>query len=187
MDEKRPTSSSDERDDVVQNTYIKPQHRKLHDPDITFEEYRYYADLTREAEKDLHSPKLRWREIINRRGRPEDTIENKEVTQVNFADHEKRISISDEEWVTANRAMRSASWGAAFYLITTDILGPYGVGFAIGTLGWGPGIALYTVFGFMAGYSGYLIWHTFLGLDSYEFPCRNYVSPPTTLFPSSNH
>lgn len=54
--------------------------------------------------------------------------------------------------------MRSASWGACFYLITTDILGPYGVGFALGTLGWGPGIALYTVFGFMAGYSGYLIW-----------------------------
>jgi hypothetical protein len=26
-----------------------------------------------------------------------------------------------------------------FYLITTDILGPYGVGFAMGTLGWGPG------------------------------------------------
>jgi len=26
-----------------------------------------------------------------------------------------------------------------FYLITTDILGPYGVGFSMGTLGWGPG------------------------------------------------
>jgi len=26
----------------------------------------------------------------------------------------------------------------------------------------------------MAGYSGYLIWHTFLGIDSYEFPARNY-------------
>lgn len=58
--------------------------------------------------------------------------------------------------------------------ITTDILGPYGVGFAMGTLGWAPGIALYTVFGFMAGYSGYLIWHVFLGVDSYEFPCRNH-------------
>ncbi len=61
-----------------------------------------------------------------------------------------------------------------FYLITTDILGPYGVGFALGTLGWGPGIALFTVFGFMAGYSGYLLRHVFLGLDSYQFPCRNY-------------
>lgn len=36
------------------------------------------------------------------------------------------------------------------------------------------GIALFTVFGFMAGYSGYLIWHVFLGVDSYEFPARNY-------------
>src|ERR1700759_5261663 len=26
----------------------------------------------------------------------------------------------------------------------------------------------------MAGYSGYLIWHVFLGIDSYEFPARNY-------------
>ena len=43
----------------------------------------------------------------------------------------------------------------------------------MGTLGYGPGIALYTVFGFMAGYSGYLIWHVYLGVDSYEFPCRN--------------
>ena len=36
------------------------------------------------------------------------------------------------------------------------------------------GVALYTVFGFMAGYSGYLIWRVFLGVDSYEFPARNY-------------
>ena len=49
-----------------------------------------------------------------------------------------------------------------------------GVGFALGTLGWGPGIVLYTVFGVMAGYSGYVIWHSFLGLDSYQFPLKNY-------------
>ena len=36
------------------------------------------------------------------------------------------------------------------------------------------GIALYTVFGLMAGYSGYLIWRVYLGVDSYEFPARNY-------------
>jgi hypothetical protein len=36
------------------------------------------------------------------------------------------------------------------------------------------GIAFYTIFGFFAGYSGYLIWHVFLGIDSYEFPARNY-------------
>ena len=26
----------------------------------------------------------------------------------------------------------------------------------------------------MAGYSGYLVWRVFLGVDSYEFPARNY-------------
>lgn len=46
--------------------------------------------------------------------------------------------------------------------------------FSLGTLGWGPGIAFYTVFGLMAGYSGYLIWRVFLGTDSYQFPNRNY-------------
>lgn len=51
--------------------------------------------------------------------------------------------------------------------ITTDILGPFATPFAIGTLGYGPGVALFTVFGFMAGYSGYLVWHIFLGIDSH--------------------
>ena len=163
---------------VAQSSYIKPQARKLHDPAITFEEYHYYARRTREEEEHLESPKLRWREIItrstNKDARETDAGADRKVSKVNFAIEQDRLHITDEEWSNASRAMRTASWGAAFYLITTDILGPYGVGFAMGTLGWGPGIALYTVFGFMAGYSGYLIWHTFLGLDSYEFPCRNY-------------
>ncbi len=37
-----------------------------------------------------------------------------------------------------------------------------------------PGIALYTVFAGLAGYSGYLLWDTFLGLDSYQFPLRSF-------------
>ena len=163
------------------STLIKPQARLIHDPAVTFEEYRYYALRTREEEKRLTSPKLRWREILTRSSKKEDPMidagpdhNHMKVVDANFASEEGRLHISDEEWSNASRAMRTASWGAAFYLITTDILGPYGVGFAIGTLGWGPGIALYTVFGFLAGYSGYLIWHVFLGLDSYEFPCRNY-------------
>jgi hypothetical protein len=35
--------------------------------------------------------------------------------------------VSDEEWAVASRAARTATWGAVFYLITTDILGPYSV------------------------------------------------------------
>ena len=33
------------------NTYVSPQHRLLHDPSVTFEEYHYYALRTR-AEED---------------------------------------------------------------------------------------------------------------------------------------
>lgn len=36
------------------------------------------------------------------------------------------------------------------------------------------GIAFYLSFGFMAGYSGYLIYRMYLGLDSYQFPVKNY-------------
>lgn len=179
MDEKKKEfAGSPDEQQVAQSTYISPQARLLHDPAVTFEEYQYYARRTREEEKHLESPKLRWREIINRSAnkdaRPIEAGADGNVPEVNFAHESDRLQITSDEWTNASRAMRTASSGAAFYLITTDILGPYGVGFAMGTLGWGPGIALYTVFGFMAGYSGYLLWHVFLGLDSYEFPCRNY-------------
>ena len=41
-------------DDSV-STAIKPQQRALHDPDVTFEEYYYYAQQTRAEE--LNHPK----------------------------------------------------------------------------------------------------------------------------------
>lgn len=157
--------------------YIKPQARKLHDPDVTFEEYHYYALRTREEEATAPKPITRWREILLRK-KPEaegrEQVGETVTSDLNFSNRANRIDISDEEWSNASRAFRTASSGACFYLITTDILGPYGVGFAMGTLGWMPGIILYTVFGFLAGYSGYLLWNVFLGLDSHQFPLRNY-------------
>lgn len=61
-----------------------------------------------------------------------------------------------------------------FYLITTDILGPFSVPWALTQLGYGPGVALYLVFAAMAGYSGVLLWWQFLGLDSDKYPVKNY-------------
>lgn len=163
-----------------QASYIKPQARKLHDPDVTFEEYHYYALRAREEEAHVPKPKTQWREIVLRK-KPEMDEDNgdREVggivqSDLNFASRANRLDITDEEWTNASRAFRTASAGAAFYLITTDILGPYGVGFSLGALGWMPGILLYSVFGLMAGYSGYLLWHIFLGLDSHQFPLRNF-------------
>ena len=45
---------------------------------------------------------------------------------------------------------------------------------AFAQLGYGPGVALYTVFGAMSYYSGWIIWKVFCGLDSDRFPCRGY-------------
>ena len=42
-----------------------------------------------------------------------------------------KYGVTEAEWETAQRAARTASWGAIFYLITTDILGPYSVPWAI--------------------------------------------------------
>jgi hypothetical protein len=127
------------------SSYIKPQGRKPHDPDVTFEEYYYYAQITREEQRNLEAPKTH---IVNdillrKKKETEHSVEGDVVTthltDKDFTNAANRLEISDEEWANASRAFRSASWGACFYLITIDILGPYGVGFALGTLGWGPG------------------------------------------------
>lgn len=121
-----PTASpSNDHAIAVQSTYIKPQARKLHDPDITLEEYLYYAQKTREEEKSLSSPKLRWAEVLQRKKQPHDVggadavaaSAEKSHSEVNFANPEARLRISDEEWSNASRAFRTASWGAAFYLV----------------------------------------------------------------------
>lgn len=52
---------------------------------------------------------------------------------------EARFGVTESEWEQANRATRTATWGTMFYLITTDILGPYNVPWAISRMGYGPG------------------------------------------------
>ncbi|PQE23939.1 amino acid transporter protein [Rutstroemia sp. NJR-2017a WRK4] len=173
------------------NTAVRPQHRKLHDSSITFEEYHYYANLTR-AEEDASTdadigdttffslivpPKnLKGAAPVNSAPVLEkETGEEKTAEKhIHGMSEAERLNISDDEWHNASRAIRVATWAAVFYLITTDILGPFGVPFALGTLGWGPGIALYTVFGGLAIYGGFMLYYMFLGLDSHSYPMRTY-------------
>lgn len=35
------------------------------------------------------------------------------------------LRVSEAEWKNASRAIRTAGWSSVFYLITTDILGPF--------------------------------------------------------------
>ena len=41
-------------------------------------------------------------------------------------------------------------------------------------MGYGPGVILYTIFGIMAGYGGFLLWRIFLGMDSDRYPLKTY-------------
>ncbi|GAM85071.1 hypothetical protein ANO11243_030740 [Dothideomycetidae sp. 11243] len=163
--------------------YVPPHTRALYDKSVSFEEYHFYAQACRREEAAnagaaANKPASFWDTIIpgrRRRQTPVDEEPSKiETPAVNISSPDARMNITDDEWINASRALRLATTGGMFYLITTDILGPFSAPYAIATNGWGPGIALFTAFGIMAGYSGYLLWRMFLGLDSYQYPLRTF-------------
>lgn len=140
-----------EKEREAQDTYVseqvsgvalRPQHRKLHDRTVTFEEYHYYAKQTRAEEDMLTEKETGVLSILfpskNDKG---VQLETKNVTRdastMNTSSVENRRLITDEEWINASRALRTASRGAIFYLITTDILGPFGLPYAFASMGWG--------------------------------------------------
>ena len=119
----------------------RPALQKLHDPSVTFEDYLHYAAITRE-DKQRHiedapsdsalkvsgikgfNPFKGTRASTNATTTTE--IAEKESTSTqNTSAGRQPLAISNEEYVQASRAVRTATWGAVFFLITTDILGPY--------------------------------------------------------------
>lgn len=113
----------------------------LHDPKVQFEEYHFYAESTREREKSAPMHKKGIARFIpgmqqGLDNQPQGNTEMKDMP-VEYPDDKtgapvqatRRTSVadvvSDEEWLRASRAARTATWGAVFYLITTDILGPF--------------------------------------------------------------
>ncbi|KIW25756.1 uncharacterized protein PV07_08911 [Cladophialophora immunda] len=103
-------------------SYFPSSERKVHDSSVTFEEYYYYAQRTREEQRQLQAPQWQWRTVFSSRKKTADPVEDDH----GFEPAAGRV-ITEEEWSNANRAFRTASWGAVFYLITTDILGPFTV------------------------------------------------------------
>ncbi|KAF2011702.1 hypothetical protein BU24DRAFT_398423 [Aaosphaeria arxii CBS 175.79] len=157
--------------------------RKLHDPLITFEEYVYFAKLEREYEKSLPSSgqytslkSVLTRTTATRTVDISSLAADGGATKATEAGDASASSalVTDDEWHNASRAMRTATWGAVFYLITTDVLGPYSVPWALSQMGYGPGAVLYTIFGALAGYTGYQIWRMFLLLDSSRYPLSSF-------------
>lgn len=120
-----------------------------HDPSVTFEEYIYYATITRAEEKIANErhvaavgPKSFKSVIKNRfsKGHVETAAPDSPTTDNNSNGEkteydEKRViparrnlgGVTDSEWKNASRAIRTAGWSSVFYLITTDILGPFSV------------------------------------------------------------
>jgi amino acid permease len=88
----------------------------------------------------------------------------------------------EEERENASRALRLASWASVFYLITTDILGPFNAPYAISLVGWVPGVVLYFVMGILAGYTGLILWRLFIRLDSPRYPVRTYADLGERIF-----
>lgn len=128
------------------------------DSSITFEEFVYWSERTRadEALADKAMREKRGARTVKNtlksrftKGQPQDPTTS--VADVYSSQEEIITGISEKEWKQASRAIRTASWGSIFYLITTDVLGPFSTPWAFAQMGYGPGVALYSVFGAMAG------------------------------------
>ncbi|PQE03234.1 transmembrane amino acid transporter protein [Rutstroemia sp. NJR-2017a BBW] len=168
----------------------------IHDPSITFEEYVYWAEITRAEEKaanaryiEARGPRTLKSTIMGRftrgnaahdsydtppvqsiAGDEKNGLDEKSVVPGGSPETAHRSAVTDAEWKRASRAVRTAGWSGVFYLITTDILGPFSVPWAFAQMGYGPD----TVFGAFALYSGWQIYHIFLNLDSDKFPLKSY-------------
>ncbi len=116
MSEKHGSNLRAESPESTTTALIKPQARKPYDPDVTFEEYHYYAQKTRAEELNLESPVTNVRRLLHKgKGVKEDPHAvacSTHLTAEDFTRHENRIKISDEEWTNASRSLRTASWGA---------------------------------------------------------------------------
>ncbi|KDQ54669.1 hypothetical protein JAAARDRAFT_135255 [Jaapia argillacea MUCL 33604] len=92
------------------------------------------------------------------------------------------LSSHEEEIITARRALRTAGWTSVFYLITTDILGPFNAPYAFSQVGYVPGVILYVVMGAVACYTGLILWRLFVKLDSDRYPVKTYADLAERIF-----
>jgi len=124
-----------------------PALRNLHDPSVTIEEYFYWAKITREQQRGIPTIKTPARKFLSfgKQDAVSSTITGSDPTTsrhpkkgLGTATDEKTVDsevpaisrpavVTEEEWLQASRAARTATWGSIFYLITTDVLGPYSV------------------------------------------------------------
>ncbi|KIV81235.1 hypothetical protein PV11_08662 [Exophiala sideris] len=168
-------------------SFTRPQLLGIRDPSVKFEQYLHYANETRIEQDQItaNDPKIGWLGVLwpSKKTQHHDyntTTSRRDSATLGMGEKNNgeaqptRITVSDEEWMNAQRAVRQASGAACFYLITTDILGPFGLAYSFATVGWAPGVVLFTMFAVLAGYSGYLEWQMFMWTDSFRYPALTY-------------
>ena len=84
------------------------------------------------------------------------------------------LSDFEVQKINAWRALRLSSWTGAFFLCTTDILGPFNAPYAFRQNGYVPGTLLYVFMGGVAFYCGGLLWWLYIKMDSDRFPVKSY-------------
>lgn len=97
---------------------------KLHDPNVTLEEYFHYAAIQRDQERQGLDPAQR--AVIENGGQPgyighasdadksstEKVVDEKTVVGATPPTIEHGSIVSAQEWENASRAVRNASWGS---------------------------------------------------------------------------
>lgn len=114
MDEKLRTDSPGYVQEVDSGGLIKPQAREPYDAAVSFEEYHFYANKTREEQLTLEAPHWNVLQLFKKKSQldAQDNLPVNTLTEADFRNPEKRLQITDEEWTNASRAFRSASAGA---------------------------------------------------------------------------
>ncbi|KAL0070445.1 hypothetical protein AAF712_002276 [Marasmius tenuissimus] len=156
--------ASNEKDPVVQqatddkressSNEQPPDSSPILDREPTLRDYIHFAALTRSRESAGQ-------------GGPEESTRKSSILD--------RSGVEQGELDAARRALRTAGWVSIFYLITTDILGPFNAPFAFSQVGYVPGTVLYVVMGAMACYTGLILSNLFCKLDSHEYPVKTYA------------
>lgn len=177
------------------------------DPNVTFEEYSFWAKIEREMEV---VEQRKWIESVKDQGALGGfkayfvSPKQKEQAQIAHAAATETPSpektsgsetegalepigpsqthVYDAEWRQAARALRTSGWMTIFYLITTDILGWAQTPYVFANAGYNAAIGVFVLFGIAAMASALMIWKTFLGLDSSRFPILSFGDPFFRLF-----
>jgi hypothetical protein len=103
------------------------------DPSVQFEDYLHYATITRAEEHEYEGNLINRKEPWSLGGIIKNRFSKGHVHEITPVEgehgvktHTNAATVTDLEWRQASRALRTASWGSIFFLITTDILGPTG-------------------------------------------------------------